>query len=159
MCIRDSVLGVTGSEPTATASADLPKSAVEHLATVLPALEASTKVGATTSLPAVPGLKAAKVVLVGLGEEPGEGGTDSLRRAAGAAVRAAGTGSVAIALPHEDDADLAAIGEGALAGAYTFTAHKSAPAEQDEQEITVFSSLDRKAAPKQVLETLSLIHI
>ena len=154
---RTLVLGVTGSQPTAVASADLPKSAAAHLEAVLPALEVSTTVGATTTIPAVPGLKATKVVLVGLGEEQGEGGTDSLRRAAGSAVRAAGQGSVAIALPHDDDADLAAIGEGALAGDYTFTAHKSATGEQEEREITVFSSLDRKAAPKEVLETAATI--
>ncbi|MGO4245022.1 M17 family peptidase N-terminal domain-containing protein, partial [Janibacter sp. RAF20_2_2] len=101
---RTLVVGVTGAEPALAAGVDLPKSTVTHLDAALPVLEVGTKVGATTTLPAVPGLKADKVVLVGLGEER-EGGTDALRRAAGAAVRAAGKGSVALALPHEDDAD------------------------------------------------------
>lgn len=153
---RTVVVGVTGAEPALAAGVDLPKSTVTHLDAALPVLEVGTKVGATTTLPAVPGLKADKVVLVGLGEE-GEGGTDALRRAAGAAVRAAGKGSVALALPHEDDADLAAIAEGALSGDYRFTAHKSAPGEGEDREITVFSTLDRKEDPASVLETAATI--
>ncbi|EKA60265.1 leucyl aminopeptidase [Janibacter hoylei] len=153
---RTLVVGVTGAEPALAAGVDLPKSTVTHLDAALPVLEVGTKVGATTTLPAVPGLKADKVVLVGLGEE-GEGGTDALRRAAGAAVRAAGKGSVALALPHEDDADLAAIAEGALSGDYRFTAHKSAPGEGEDREITVFSTLDRKEDPASVLETAATI--
>lgn len=151
---RTLVIGVVGSDTAAAvASAELPKTTTKHLDAVLPVLEVSSKVGSTTTLPAAPGLKADKVVLVGLGE----GGTDSLRRAAGAAVRAAGKGSVAIALPHTDAGELAAIAEGAVSGCYTFTAHKSAPAETADREITVFSALDRKDSPKEVLEHASTV--
>ena len=81
---RTLVIGVVGSgDAVSTAtSAALPKNAAKHLDAVLPALDVSAKVATTTTIPAVPGLKADKVVLVGLGEEAA--GTDSLRRAAGA---------------------------------------------------------------------------
>ena len=66
---RTLVIGVTGSDPvTAVASTELPKTTDKHLDQVLPVLEVGTKVGATATLPAVPGLKADKVVLVGLGD-------------------------------------------------------------------------------------------
>ena len=157
---RSLVIGVQGSgeKVTARASSDLPKTAAKHLDTVLPALKVSAKVAATTIVPAVPGLKADLVVLVGLGDdETAEPSTDSLRQAAGAAVRAAGSGSVALDLPHTDAAGLAAIAEGAASGAYTFTAHKSADDEEGERELTVFSTLGRKDSPKDVVERAATI--
>lgn len=153
---RTLVIGVVGSEPaTATASASLPKSTASHLDTVLPLLEVTSTVGATTTLPAVPGLKADKVVLVGLGDTTP--GTDTLRRAAGAAVRAAGKGSVALALPHTDERQLAAIAQGALSGDYAFTTHKSTSEDRVEREVTLFSELDRKSSPKDVLAQASTV--
>src|SRR5699024_895169 len=98
--------------------------------------------------------KADTLVLVGLGEEPG---TDALRRAAGAGVRAAGKGPVALALPHGDAAGLTAIAEGALGGDYTFTTHKSAQETDGEREITVFTPLGRKEDPKGVLARAEIV--
>jgi leucyl aminopeptidase len=50
---------------------------------------------------------------------------ESLRRAAGAAARAAtGLGTVAFALPVEDAGDVAAVAEGALLGAYAFDRYR-----------------------------------
>ena len=154
---RSLVIGVVGSGETITARAagSLPKAAAKHLEAVLAALDVSAKVAATTVVPAVPGLKADAVVLVGLGD--GEGGTDALRRAAGAAVRAAGKGSVALALPHADEAELAAIAEGAASGAYAFTAHKSAPEQVEDRQITVFSELKGKSAPNKVLDKAAVV--
>ena len=158
---RTLVLGVTGSGDAVgtQATTALPKAAAKHLDAVLPVLDVSAKVAATTTIPAVPGLKVDKVVLVGLGDEvaDGEHDTDTLRRAAGAAVRAAGTGSVALALPHGDEVRLASIAEGALSGAYSFTAHTSSPEETAEREITVFSDLGRKASPQDVLERAATV--
>jgi len=160
---RSLVVGVTGAgeQVSARAASALPKATTKHLDAVLPSLDVSAKVATTTIVPAVPGLKASKVVLVGLGQddaaEEGQSNTDSLRRAAGAAVRAAGTGSVALSLPHSDAAGLAAIAEGAASGAYAFTEHKSSPEETDDREITVFSGLDRKASPKDVIERAATV--
>ncbi|MEH1168312.1 leucyl aminopeptidase [Micromonospora sp. CPCC 205539] len=74
------------------------------------------------------------VLAVGLGSEPSGAAPapETLRRAAGAAVRAlAGAPKVALALPLPDDADapaaLRAVGEGALLGGYRFAGYKTRP--------------------------------
>ncbi|MGC4896856.1 leucyl aminopeptidase [Micromonospora sp. DT31] len=74
------------------------------------------------------------VAAVGLGPEPTGAAPvpESLRRAAGAAVRAlAGATRVALALPLPDDADapaaLRAVAEGALLGGYRFAGYKTKP--------------------------------
>ncbi|MGK5641732.1 leucyl aminopeptidase [Streptomyces sp. URMC 126] len=99
------------------------------LAAVLETLGASGEEGEVTKLPAPAGVKAAVVVAAGLGGVPAKGDGyegEALRRAAGAAARAlTGTKKAAFALPVTDADDVAAIGEGALLGAYTFTAFRS----------------------------------
>ena len=72
------------------------------------------------------------VAAVGLGPEPsGAAPTpETLRRAAAVAVRAlAGSASVAVSLPVDEDAPAAlrAVAEGALLGAYRFAGYKSRP--------------------------------
>ncbi|WP_068254592.1 leucyl aminopeptidase [Janibacter corallicola] len=150
------VLGVggTGENPAVLASDDLPRALAKQLDSVVSAVSPSTKVGETAVLAAVPGAKADTLVLVGLGEEPG---TDALRRAAGAGVRAAGKGPVALALPHGDAAGLTAIAEGALGGDYTFTTHKSAQETDGDREITVFTPLGRKEDPKGALARAEIV--
>ncbi|MFG2889466.1 leucyl aminopeptidase [Streptomyces sp. NPDC048248] len=103
------------------------------LAAVLETLGASGAEGEVTKLPAADGLKAPVVLAVGLGEAPAKGDgydNETLRRAAGSAARAlAGTKKAAFALPVEDAEAAAAVGEGALLGAYTFTAYRSGGAQ------------------------------
>ncbi|MER7456456.1 leucyl aminopeptidase [Micromonospora sp. NPDC126480] len=74
------------------------------------------------------------IAAVGLGPEPAGAAPapETLRRAAGAAVRAlAGASRVALALPLPDDADapvaLRAVAEGALLGGYRFAGYKTRP--------------------------------
>ncbi len=77
-----------------------------------------------TKLPAPDGLGAPLLVAVGLGALPASGAfePETLRSAAGAAARAlAGTEHAAFALPVGDRDALAAVAEGALLGAYSFT--------------------------------------
>ncbi|GES34119.1 leucyl aminopeptidase [Streptomyces angustmyceticus] len=99
------------------------------LAAVLETLGASGAEGEVTKLPAADGLKAPVVLAVGLGEAPGKDedyDTEALRRAAGSAARAlTGTKKAGFALPVEDAEAAAAVGEGALLGAYSFTAFRS----------------------------------
>ncbi|MCK7623555.1 leucyl aminopeptidase [Streptomyces sp. RS10V-4] len=98
------------------------------LAAVLENLGASGAEGEVTKLPAADGVKAPVVLAAGLGDAPEDGayGHEALRRAAGSAARAlTGTKKAAFALPVEDAAAAAAVGEGALLGAYTFTAFRS----------------------------------
>ncbi|MFE0488038.1 leucyl aminopeptidase [Streptomyces griseoaurantiacus] len=98
------------------------------LATVLETLGASGAEGEVTKLPAPAGFKAPVVVAVGLGAEPEEDGAysgEALRRAAGTAARTlAGSRKAAFALPIADAADLGAVAEGVLLGAYAFDAYK-----------------------------------
>ncbi|MFH9980317.1 leucyl aminopeptidase [Streptomyces sp. NPDC017179] len=98
------------------------------LADVLGTLGASGAEGEVTKLPAPSGFKAPLVLAVGLGPRPEKDSgydAEALRRAAGAAARAlAGTEKAGFALPVADAAAAAAVGEGALLGAYSFDAYK-----------------------------------
>ncbi|MEU1310797.1 leucyl aminopeptidase [Streptomyces cinnamoneus] len=107
------------------------------LATVLETLGASGGEGEVTKLPSPAGLKAPVVVAVGLGELPAKGDgfdEEALRRAAGCAARAlTGAKKAAFALPVEDAGSAAAIGEGALLGAYSFKARGNGGAKKDDK--------------------------
>ncbi len=90
------------------------------LAATLKSLGVSAKPGDVSRLAAGSAAKAPVVLVAGLGPE-GEASLESLRRAAGAAVRAAGAArNVAFALPANTDEQTRAVVEGALLGAYTF---------------------------------------
>ncbi|MFE1856448.1 leucyl aminopeptidase [Streptomyces sp. NPDC002387] len=99
-----------------------------RLAATLQTLGASGVEGEVTKLPAPSGFKAPVVVAVGLGAEPEKDGAysaESLRRAAGSAARAlAGSKKAVFALPVADAADLGAVAEGTLLGAYSFDTYK-----------------------------------
>ncbi|MET8079408.1 leucyl aminopeptidase [Streptomyces sp. NPDC005303] len=99
-----------------------------RLAGVLETLGASGAEGEVTKLPSPSGLKAPLVVAVGLGAEPEKDSSfapEALRKAAGVAARAlTGAKKAAFVLPLSDAADLGAVAEGVLLGAYSFTAYK-----------------------------------
>jgi leucyl aminopeptidase len=99
-----------------------------RLAGVLETLGASGAEGEVTKLPAPSGLKAPLVVAVGLGGEPEKDSSfapEALRKAAGVAARAlSGAKKAAFALPLADAADLGAVAEGVLLGAYSFDTYK-----------------------------------
>ncbi|MFB6872743.1 leucyl aminopeptidase [Streptomyces sp. NPDC056323] len=98
------------------------------LATVLEALGAAGAEGEVTKLPAPDGLKVPVVIAVGLGSVPKKDeayDSEALRRAAGSAARAlSGSKKAGFALPVESAEDAGAIAEGALLGAYAFTAYQ-----------------------------------
>ncbi|MFB0632182.1 leucyl aminopeptidase [Streptomyces sp. AB3(2024)] len=98
------------------------------LAAVLDALGASGGEGETTKLPAPAGLKVPVVLAVGLGTAPEQDESfdeETLRRAAGSAARALhGAKKAAFALPLDDASAVTAVAEGALLGAYAFTAYQ-----------------------------------
>lgn len=98
------------------------------LAAVLEALGASGAEGEITKLPAPDGFKVPVVLAVGLGTLPDEDESydeEVLRRAAGAAARALhGSKKAAFALPLDDASAVTAVAEGALLGAYAFTAYQ-----------------------------------
>src|SRR6185437_12406055 len=96
-----------------------------NLTETLRMLGATGAVGEVTKLPSFGAVAAPMVVAVGLGAVPSSG--ETLRRAAGSAVRAlAGNASVALVLPIGDD-EVKAVAEGALLGGYRFTGYKSKP--------------------------------
>ncbi|MER7806396.1 leucyl aminopeptidase [Streptomyces sp900116325] len=98
------------------------------LATVLETLGASGAEGEVTKLPAPAGLKVPVVIAVGLGsvlEKDAAFDAEALRRAAGSAARAlAGSKKAGFALPVASVEDAEAVAEGALLGAYAFTAYQ-----------------------------------
>jgi leucyl aminopeptidase len=106
-------------------------------------------------LPAGDHLAVDVLAVVGLGDggrgEPVVPSHETLRRAAGSATRQlAGVGSVALALPAVDVAQLAAVAEGALLGAYAFGRYR-ADAPVPPTRITVVTPLARDAAAKKAV--------
>jgi leucyl aminopeptidase len=114
------------------------------LAATLAALGATGKQDELTLMPSAGSLAAPLIVAVGLGSEDhgGERGElESLRRAAGSAVRAlAGQkiSSIALALPADDAAETEAVALGALLGRYSFSRYRSGPA-ASHPDLTVLS--------------------
>lgn len=105
-----------------------------RLTDTLRLLGATGNPGEVTKVATLGTITAPVVVAVGLGPEPtgAAPSPETLRRAAGAAVRAlTGQRSVALALPVPDDAGLSAavraLAEGANLGAYRFEHYKSTP--------------------------------
>jgi leucyl aminopeptidase len=113
----------------------------------LAALEATGKAGDVVTLPGA-GIAAAPVIVaVGLGADPVT--TESLRRAAGSAVRAlAGRRRVALALPLTDADAVEAVSLGALLGAYSFDTYRvdSKGAQKSPVERVILHVADAKDA-------------
>jgi leucyl aminopeptidase len=101
------------------------------LAATLAALGATGKQDELTKIASAGAVAAPLIVAVGLGpaDQGGERGRlESLRRAAGAAVRAltgGKTASIALSLPARDEAETEAVALGALLGRYTFTRYRN----------------------------------
>jgi leucyl aminopeptidase len=102
------------------------------LAATLSALGATGRQDELTKIPSAGRTAAPLIVAAGLGPE-GQGGErarlESLRRAAGSAVRALTGGktqSIALSLPAADAAETEAVALGALLGRYSFTRYRSA---------------------------------
>ncbi|MCX4525530.1 MULTISPECIES: leucyl aminopeptidase [unclassified Streptomyces] len=127
------------------------------LAAVLEALGASGAEGETTKLPAPAGLKVPVVLAVGLGSVPEKDESydeEALRRAAGAAARALhGTKKAAFALPLDDASAVTAVAEGALLGAYAFTAYQGGETTNAKNA----KNADKNGGPKQPLAEVALL--
>ena len=160
------VLGTTSTDDGA-ALADghgLPSAAEKHVVAALETLGATGAVDEVLTLTAVPKVSARRVLLTGLGRPGDTGGDvgtdgDALRRAAGAAMRSLGTkaSSVAVSLPHDNAPELAAVADGAYAGAYTFTEHKTGDPDASETEVVVVSrSVTGRAARDVVARAAAL---
>jgi leucyl aminopeptidase len=114
-----------------------------NLAATLGTLGATGKQDEVTKIATAGHLTAPVIAAVGLGSGTPGADPESLRRAAGAAVRslaATKATSIAIALPARDDAETAAVALGALLGAYRFDRYRSSANGSDGLQLTVLSS-------------------
>ncbi|MCT4353056.1 leucyl aminopeptidase [Streptomyces sp. Je 1-79] len=131
-----------------------------RLAAVLETLGAAGAEGEATKLPAPAGLKAPVVLAVGLGSAPEDGetyGAETLRRAAGTAARTLnGARKAAFALPFTDPEGAEAIAEGALLGAYAYTAYQESRNGKDAKkplaEVALLGAKPRDKAFKAAAE-------
>ncbi|KRD36914.1 aminopeptidase [Oerskovia sp. Root918] len=157
----------TTSDGVAVVGDDLPRDVVAELEALAPALGITGARDEVRTVPAGAHLKAGVLVLTGLGARDGSGSfpAETLRRAAGAAVRElTGASSVAVALPAADEAEVAAIAEGALLGAYSFTRYRdtagaaaSTKPASGVSTIEVLTSLARGAKAKAAVERAATI--
>ncbi|MFD8555346.1 leucyl aminopeptidase [Streptomyces fradiae] len=128
------------------------------LAAVLETLGAAGAEGEVTKVPSPSGLKAPLLLAVGLGQAPEKDeayGAEALRRAAGSAARAlSGVKKAGFALPVEAAEDVAAVAEGALLGAYAFTAYqeRGKDAKGPLGEVAVLGAKPRDKAAKAAAE-------
>ncbi|ANW20535.1 leucyl aminopeptidase [Streptomyces clavuligerus] len=137
------------------------------LAAVLETLGATGAEGEVTKLPSPEGIKAPVVLAVGLGAAPEEGEAfeaEVLRRAAGTAARVLhGSKKAAFALPIEAAEDTGAIAEGALMGAYAFTAYQgmgkkdARGAKQPLAEVALLGAKPRDKAHKAAAERAQIV--
>jgi len=112
----------------------------------LASIGGSGKPGDVSKLAGAPATKANLVVAVGIGDVD-KLDLDSLRRAAGAAVRAAtGVKTIALALPADTDDRLRAIVEGALLGGYAYDRYLGKKSERISEIIVLTERARTKSA-------------
>lgn len=99
---------------------------VDWLGTAISQIGADAAIDGLWRIPAPESVAASSIVLVGMGSE--KPGADSLRAAAGAALRGSGKASrVALALPITSPEEALAVAEGALLGAHRVAKHGQKP--------------------------------
>jgi leucyl aminopeptidase len=149
------VVGVASTKdrrPVLVGASALPDAIRGSLSAALEALGVTGAIDEVLRVPAGPQVAATTVTLTGLGKVAPTDGPEpeALRRAAGAASRAvAGLVSAAFLLPADDVRSVAAVAEGALFGAYSFTRHRHASAAQQKaplQAVTVVTPMARDAS-------------
>ncbi|MHB1613578.1 MAG: leucyl aminopeptidase [Actinomycetes bacterium] len=134
------------------------------LLAALSALGATGGLEEVTRIPTQGRLGAGVLAVVGLGKAPAEGTAfdpEILRRAAGAAMRAlAGLRKVAIGLPCEDPAAVAAVAEGVLLGTYTFDRYRHLSAERAKapvDSVTLVVPSPRERAVRSAVERAAVV--
>jgi leucyl aminopeptidase len=132
----------------------LPAGMRRRLGHVMPGLGVSGRVDEVVRVPGGDDIAAPVVALTGMGEVHGRPDPETLRRAAGAALRElAGTRRVAVALPVPDDQLLAAVCEGALFGAYAFGRYRresATPRTVPVAQISVLTDRGRSSGARAV---------
>ncbi|MDD9207036.1 leucyl aminopeptidase [Georgenia sp. 10Sc9-8] len=146
------VLGVAATDdgPRLMGAGALPEATSSRITGLLRPMGVTGRTDEVVRLPAGDDLGADVLALTGLGtvaSAAGTVGTETLRRAAGAAVRQlAGTADVVLALPATTAAEVGAIAEGALMGAYRFDRYtRSGPGPVARLELVTDLARDRAA--------------
>ncbi|MFC7359359.1 leucyl aminopeptidase [Nocardioides astragali] len=139
------------------AADDVSKAYGRKLRPFLSTMGVTGKAGEAVRTPTRGEVNAPLLVFVGLGDDP----TDpvAVRRAAGVAARnVPNAASVALALPTETPALVAAVVEGHRLGGYTFTTYKSAKSETTEPaDVVVLSAIARRAEALEALERAEVV--
>ncbi|RZU77328.1 leucyl aminopeptidase [Micromonospora kangleipakensis] len=140
---QDATSGPAGNLLLASGAESIAAAFDGKLTETLALLGATGGPGEVIKLATLGTVTAPLVAAVGLGPEPtgAAPAPETLRRAAGAAVRAlAGAPRVALTLPLPDDADapaaLRAVAEGALLGGYRFAGYKTKPQPARREPVT-----------------------
>ena len=162
------IVGVTqapdGPVP-APGSEDIDAALGGTLAATLTALGATGKQDELTRIASGGRIAAPLIIAAGLGPADDKGGEcgrlESLRRAAGTAVRAAAaakSASVTVSLPARDEAETEAVALGALLGRYSFGKYRNGGQQPTEPEVTVLSSVGAAAGrAEQLAEAMTLV--
>jgi leucyl aminopeptidase len=131
----------------------------KSLRSVLASLGATGAPEQVVKLPKVGKVAAPVIVAVGLGEDSSD--PETLRRAAGAAIRSlAGSGRVALSLPSGDVATTRAVAEGAMFGAYAFLGYRQSSASQHKspvKSVVLVSEVSRQRAATNALTEVKII--
>ncbi|NUR07330.1 MAG: leucyl aminopeptidase [Nocardioidaceae bacterium] len=126
-------------------------------APLLSTLGFTGKRGEVAKLPTGGTIKSPMLVLVGLGAED-DVDAAGLRRAAGIAIRTvSNAATLALALPARDAAEVRAVAEGAMLGAYAFTTYKTSSRSTPPGDVVVLTGTARSKAAKTALETAQAV--
>ncbi|MGH3487901.1 MAG: leucyl aminopeptidase [Actinopolymorphaceae bacterium] len=130
------------------------------LVQTLRALGAKGKTDEVTLVPSGGAVAAPVIAAVGLGKDRNvnnDAALEALRRAAGAAVRrlTGKAGTVAFALTADDAADIGAVAEGALLGAYSYERYRSTQGGDRPTPIATLTILTEKSRDKAVKNALT----
>ena len=147
----DGIRLLPGSEPVAAAYG-------RTLRKVLTTMGATGAAGQVVKVPKSGKLTAPLIVAVGLGEEAAD--AEALRRAAGTASRAlAGSRRVALALPARNLEDLRAVAEGAMFGAYAFSAYRGSSSDEQKDPVKSFTLVSELARQSAATKTLTNVKV
>ena len=152
------VVGVMagGQRPSvAPGGEDVAKAYGRKFAPLLATLAVTGKAGEVVKVPTGGTISSPVLVLVGLGEDSTPA---AVRRAAGAGARAVpNAASVALALPGDSPALVAAVTEGYRLGSYTFTAYKKRQPSPAPAEVVVLSSVARRKETVAAFEKAQIV--
>ncbi|MDX6743222.1 leucyl aminopeptidase [Actinocorallia sp. A-T 12471] len=152
------VVGVLPGPALAPGAAGVDQALGGRLVEALQAVGATGKPGEVHKLPTLGALPASVIVAVGLGDDPS---AETLRRAAGAAVRAlAGTAKAALALPASDADSASAVATGALLGNYAFARYRTGEQPETVEELLLAAPADaegRVAEDTAIAEAVTLV--